>query len=287
MLHHERLQTHDDVATACSAFRQGDVLEDVIVGFTANDRHAITGVARDQATSSTTAGQQVVSTRLPFAILTSQICDIRNPKRMRIRPFLTVARVMDATEEFDAGNLGNIKRGRIGDIVPLTGTYFASEKALWVADLRLESSIERGMLVGRTPIPGFSNEKGFLDFQRQLAAVRGRNAISDPVLQHILRPMQTWLEGHSIDVDLVDEIRIRGYPSLHEATAVELFFLVVDESDPAELQERVSEWSVGVSERLPDGIRLIDAKVVPTSSYTRADEIGTDRIDDLDYLSAE
>src|SRR5215469_10585223 len=141
MLHKDRIRLPSDVVDACTNFRQGDVVEGIVASFTAHRDRPLTDESESRV-SGQTDEFVVVPVSLPYAIITAQTCDVQNAKRMLFRPFLSVARVVDAVTEFDDGRLGHIRKGRFGDLIPLTGAAFAAKDGLWVADLRLESSVE-------------------------------------------------------------------------------------------------------------------------------------------------
>jgi hypothetical protein len=279
MLRRTDLQFSEEVLDASSRFRQGSIIRDIPVCFTANVEHPITLAAREQVSQD----NDIVRINLPFAIITSQTCDLQNRRRIAIRPFIYVARVFDASEEFDASYIGNIIRNRVGDLIRLTGPGL-SNGPVWIADLRVEGGVERGALVGQHPLDGFSDDEGYFQFQRSVSAVRGRNAIDDRVIAEILLPLQSWLKANPTDSDAVEEIRIRVLPSILRANSVELYFLCYDDADPAVIQQSASAWYTTLSARLPADLRLLDVTVTPTSVFTRADEIGTERLD-FDDLS--
>lgn len=61
-------------------------------------------------------------------------------------------------------------RGRIGDLMPLNGPAFTDSDEVWIADLRLEGTIEQGVLVGKDAIDGFRNDdRVMLSNERDLA----------------------------------------------------------------------------------------------------------------------
>jgi hypothetical protein len=279
MLRRGDLQYDASVFAASGRFRQGSIVRDLDVAFTSQIPYCITPAAREQVT----AENNLVRVHLAIAIVTSQTCDLQNPKRIGIRPLVTVARVFDATTEFDDGFVGHIVRGRIGDLIPLTASQF-TENGVWVADLRVEGAIERSVLVGKEPEDGFSDDEGYFRFQRSISEIRGRNAVDDRVLASILTPLRDWLESDPERSDLIEEIRIRCLPTILQADSAELYFLVYDDTDPATVQTEASELYATITAGLPDDLSLIDISVLPTSTFSRADEIGTERLD-LDDLS--
>lgn len=245
-----------------------------------NPDYPITSVARREP------GGRVVEIELPHAILTTQTCDLQNQHRIRIRPFVSVARVFDARAEFDAGTLGNIRRGRIGDLIPLSGPTFTQDPgAVWVADLRVEGAVERGVLVEKEVIEGFSSDHEYLTFQRALTSIRNRSAIDDSVLEHVCRPLRTFIGTLPQErLDMIVEIRIRAMPSLLAASAVDLFVLLDDGANQVSFRNDFDNWMSVVRRSLPDHLRLIDVAVTFATAFTRGDEIGTERLD-FDTLS--
>lgn len=271
MLHPDNLSLSPDIVSASVRFRQGNVLENVEISFAFNKRMPITQAAREAA-----EGHDVARVSLPWAIITSQTCDLQNPRRMQVRPFLTVARVFDAATEFDKGNIGHIRKGNIGDLVLLTGACFGD--GTWVADLRCEGLIERGVLIGKDPIAGFSDETGYIDFAQRLGAVRSRGAIDDLVRKTVLAPLHGKLSEGEINVDTLSEIRIRALPRLDAASSVELFLLIEDDVDPAAIESITNKWFEEITAGLPKELVLIDVTVKPVSQFTRSEEIGTERL---------
>jgi hypothetical protein len=73
----------------------------------------------------------------------------------------------------------------VPDDSPLRDRDFVVELAppeldadIWVADLRVEMPLEKGLLVGRDPIEAFRDEAGYIAFANFLARRRGRPALA-------------------------------------------------------------------------------------------------------------
>lgn len=275
MLHRNSLQFSAEAVAASKRFRQGDILQDAPFTYAARFDHGITEHTRQFGNDATVGG---VRADLPLAIVTSQTCDLQEERRIAIRPFVTIARVFDAATEFDPSYLGHIRRNRVGDMIPLTAPQFQVAGQLWVADIRWEATLERSMLIGKTPTPGFADEQGYLDFGRRVAAVRARVAISDPVAQKVLEPLRAAFRAGRIDPDAVDEVRIRCVPSTVEASSVEVHLLIADEADPAEIKETLDAWYTEVVQGLDDTLTFVAAEAYFTSEYSRAHERNTERV---------
>ncbi|MGH7708601.1 MAG: hypothetical protein ACREM6_11850 [Vulcanimicrobiaceae bacterium] len=219
-----------------------------------------------------------VRAEMAVAIVTSQTCDLQEEKRISIRPFVTVARVFNATTEFDKSYLGHIQRHRVGDIIPLTAPAFQREGELWVADLRWEACLERSVMLDKHPIAAFGDEEGSLNFSRRIAGIRARVAISKNVADRILEPLETVFRSGAIDPEVVVEVRILCTPNTVDARTVEVHLLIADDADQMATQETLDTWYVETVERLDDAVTLVSADVYFASEYTRSRERGTERV---------
>jgi hypothetical protein len=65
---------------------------------------------------------------------------------------------------------------------------------VWVADLRIEMPLEKGLLVGRAPIEAFPGEVGYIAFANFLARRRGRPALAS-VFHEVLSATTRRLKG--------------------------------------------------------------------------------------------
>lgn len=54
--------------------------------------------------------------------------------------------------------------------------------ATWAADLRMEVPVEKTFLVGKTPIAGFADERGLIDFADALGRRRDRAALASSLV---------------------------------------------------------------------------------------------------------
>jgi len=60
--------------------------------------------------------------------------------------------------------------------------------------------------------------------------------------------------------------------------------LTRDDVDPETIQDRVNEWRESIRDALPSELVLIDINVEAVSQFTRADGLGSERVD-FDDLS--
>jgi hypothetical protein len=65
---------------------------------------------------------------------------------------------------------------------------------IWVADLRIEMPLEKGLLVGRDPIEAFPDEPGYIAFANFLARRRGRPALAS-VFHEVLSATTRRIKG--------------------------------------------------------------------------------------------
>jgi hypothetical protein len=109
-----------------------------------------------------------------FAILTSQTCDIGEEADVWEFPWVQVAPV------YEIHDTQLLQRDYM---VRLTGPDF--QLAIYVADLRLELPVEKGVIVGVKVRPGFDTEKDAIEFAEVLGRRRQRAAVASGVNTHI------------------------------------------------------------------------------------------------------
>jgi hypothetical protein len=142
-------------------------------------------LAEQQAVSGEGPGLNVVElapdSRLApaFVVLTSQTCDIGEEAEVWEFPWVQVAPV------YQIHDTQLLQRDYL---VRLTGPDF--QLAAYVADLRLELPIEKGVLVGVKTFPGFETEKDAIDFADVLGRRRQRAAVASRVNTHVRETMR-------------------------------------------------------------------------------------------------
>jgi len=111
----------------------------------------------------------------PLGIITTQTCDLDEavPKK----PWFHVAPVVGA-DAFPDGDLASIRGQKYGYLYALPP--IPEKPGMRVADLRVEFPIEKGWLVGTTPIRCLSSLQETRDFARKLGVIRARPALDGP-----------------------------------------------------------------------------------------------------------
>lgn len=167
----------ESVRTAMEPFRQGHMIELPPVFYAADFRYPLFGTTASLAETvpEEERGEDFVDfaeeDRPPFGIITTQSCDLAEERAVPQQPWLAVAPVYEVAA--DSGILGR-------DFI-CTLDHPASERNVLVADVRIEMPLEKGLLVGRSPIESFESEKGYVDFANWLARRRGRPALASVV----------------------------------------------------------------------------------------------------------
>ena len=168
----------DEVLQAVKSFRQGHLIRRPPLFYTSHLGYPIWALSRVIAAENVVpSGEEPASDMLveldpdqrpPFGILTSQDCDITEEDRDPTQPWVQVAPVYRCDE---ASRL--LTRDFIVRLNPPT-----LDDEVWIADLRLEMSIEKGMLVAREPIESFPEEEDYYRLSDLLARRRGRPALA-------------------------------------------------------------------------------------------------------------
>ncbi len=177
-----------EVLAACKNFEQGQLLESVpFAAYWAVPRHQVwhdpnggePAEEEEEKEEQEDGGLAVFTAKQPppFAVITSQSCDIDEFKP--VHAWIQVAPIyrLDSPPEDWAGHL---KRQYL---VRLTADQFKDE--LWVADLRIDWPVEKSVLVGRSPITGFASEGDVIAFAARLGRRRDRAVLSNELAEVI------------------------------------------------------------------------------------------------------
>jgi hypothetical protein len=105
--------------------------------------------------------------RPPFGIVTSQTCDVAEERPEPVQPWIQVAPVYQCDTKDPLLERDFVARLNPPDI---NGDG-------WIADLRIEMAMEKGLLVGTVPIDAFPTEEDYDSFGDLLAYRRGRPAL--------------------------------------------------------------------------------------------------------------
>lgn len=142
----------DGAYEAVDRWRQGHVLDGVpLVALGA--AHALPFWAAGRPTGGDVAGLPVLAVDPPStgkAMVVSQGCDLVK----QAFPFVTVVPVYEASQILSPDQQANARSGGTWHLVHLTSDWAAS--GFWVADLRLETAIDKSFLVPAVPAEAFA-----------------------------------------------------------------------------------------------------------------------------------
>jgi hypothetical protein len=244
------------VTSAAQRFRQGHVLVWNSVAFAAAFAHSVCSVTSEGDGGGN--GYVRVDDAWPYVLITSQTCDICEEGKRRPRmPWVSVVPVYDILPVLRDGQAGLVRQNRIGYLVPLTHQDFQQEGRLWVADLRIEYPLEKGVLVDRDPIEAFAKETDYVYLGDKLAYRRNRPAIDARVRKFIASPFGDWLEKNEAVAANITEVRIRCAPQWDTVEQAQLVILI---GDPAMLEsttESIMSWWDQALGAVPDNLAFL------------------------------
>ena len=177
-------------------FSQGDLIERPPMAFIASPGHPVTSMARqygdvDLESEVFEFGDSSIP---PYGMITTETCDIVEGNTPRPRqPFVLVAPVYNFADRVDGNREKMIRNRRISYLVHLPADSLPD--GLWAVDLRLEVPLEKGVLVGRTPIEVLASDEARRDLADVLAARRDRPVVANKVHDGVVRPLRRWLEN--------------------------------------------------------------------------------------------
>lgn len=122
--------------------------------------------------------------RPPYGIITTQSCDLSEERPDPRQPWLAVAPVYVVPNDSPLRD-----RDFVFQLAPPE-----LDRDIWVADLRIEMPLEKGLLVGRAPIEAFPDEAGYIAFANFLARRRGRPALAS-VFHEVLSATTRRIKG--------------------------------------------------------------------------------------------
>jgi hypothetical protein len=226
-----------EVIDALGDLRQGDVIPwPADTAYITTDEHVLYGETPAGDELPTGAQFAIALDPAPqLAVITSQTCDIDEQGLPRRKPWIQYApmfRTIDAP-----------RRGLY--TWPLGGEQLPDGE--WYADLRIEGSAEKNVLVGVEPIRGFSTEADADAFGRHLGHLRSRPALAnhlvETITEHLRQFRKDTTEGKrkrfrrevvEVRLDITDGSRM-------EPHAVRI--VVLHKGDATvEMQEWFGEW---------------------------------------------
>jgi hypothetical protein len=167
-----------EVIDAARHFQQGDLIEHPPIAYAASLDHPIWSLTRLEAGSGDDQSETEYlglddEDRPPYGIITSQTCDVFEDRPQPLQPWFDVAPVYACPEDSPL-----LKRDFI---YPLDG-FPAPQGDIWVVDLRLSASLEKGVLVGRKPTSPFGgDEQARIDFGVALGRRLARAALAGTI----------------------------------------------------------------------------------------------------------
>lgn len=230
----------------------------------------------------------------PLAMILTQTCDLQNPNKIRAIPLINVAPVYNAYKYVDESQYYLLKRPRpFAYLVKLSPPGFAENKEgdmCWVADLRFDMPIDRAFLLRRDPIQGFATDDDYLEAGKAVALYRGRAAIDDRVLEHVLDPLGKMIKSDRELRKQILEVWIKCAPSSLQANRVRVQ-LLVEAGDRESVGDKVAEWYSAnfMPEFVPKqlGITVLQPTVELLSEFGREKMRGALEVRDFGNLSAE
>lgn len=233
-----------EVFDALSQFRLGDLIEDPPLPF-----H---GVAAGELWCPSDGSRPKVdgaveSLRAPYGIITTQTCDIVERAPAGQRPFIQISPV------FELDDIEQVSSAL--HLVPLTSK--ALEGGPWVADLRLETAVEKSILTARTPVRAFRTEDEEIQFGELLGRMRDRAALHDAINAVLYR---AWRKRRSNNKNRAKRL----FENLHaiglvveqgtrlEPIAIQCHFIGASRMVDAEDQEWIEKWWDVASEAAAD-----------------------------------
>jgi hypothetical protein len=240
----------EGLANACARFAQGHLLRGVAPVLVTSDRPAAqwqSSAPEDAARVLTLRGKDLP----PFTIILDQGCDIEKLSA----PFVHLAPVYNLTRYYKANKVEQARSAIYR--YELTASKLEEQLTeeelegqrpkgdqgyLWVADLRLEFPIDKGLLIDRSPIDGFAEAHEALDFGRYLAARRDRPAIPRLIEDVVVRgdagvTAVTMADGTLLSG--VVELRV-SFDHVVVPTSAALLVMTEEENPPADL---VRAWT--------------------------------------------
>jgi hypothetical protein len=234
------------VRAAVAPFRQGHLVETPPFFYAANLEHPVwelSEIARDSDAENDEPEDALLELdpdqRPPYGSITTQTCDLAEERPEPVQPWLQVAPVYQCEP-------GSTLLER-DFVVPLSPPTLPGEG--WVADLRLEMSLEKGYLVGREPLEAFSSESEYDRFGDLLARRRGRPALASVFHEVINVTTRSMKQESSAKRSMARRVRDNVYKlklGIEDGTrlrpvAAKLYVVTQGEAE-AETEEWFAEW---------------------------------------------
>jgi hypothetical protein len=214
-------------------------------------------------------------------MITSQTCDIAGP-RAKKHPFVLVAPVYNIAGHLRGGQENQIRGNLFREFIPLDGPRFIRDGELWAADLRFESSLEKGALLDRAPIDAFASDASYLLCRTKIGRAHFRPAISNNVEKYVLEPLRERWRSGALDPRLVRDFIVKATPKTVAANAVRLYIIVHEGIDPDPIREQYEEWVAELAPSIPEDLQFLGMEVRSPVQFTWADFEGAEIADPME-----
>lgn len=227
-----------EVIEAVARFRLGHVIEEPPLVYARDPRNRVWTPDGEGEGEGTEKVVSVSAEQFPYGIITTQTCDLAEQTRYPRQPFVQLSPVYRYSS--DPAVAADVRKRQY--LVELSGPRFAD--GIWVADLRLEGSAEKSVLVGREPLEAFRDEAEEIAFADTLGRRRDRAALANVVNDVLSRELGTkqsrnrnkakrvWESVYSTRLEVAEGVRL-------DPRAVRLH--VVLHGDPASGDEAIVE----------------------------------------------
>lgn len=161
-----------EVVQAAAEAQQGDLISAPPLGYSASLDYPIWALTRQEATDGPDHDPVHLSLHPDdgpaWGIIVSQTCDVTEDGRASVQPWIEVCPVYETNASETPP-----------EYLHVLDQMQASDGQMWVADLRLTGSLEKGLLVGRERRDPFNgSEDARIDFGVKLGWRRARAALS-------------------------------------------------------------------------------------------------------------
>jgi hypothetical protein len=211
-------------------------------------------------------------------MILSQGCEIVKPQF----PAVTVAPVYEASNILTEHQRQSALAGQTWHLVHISAEW--AREGFWVADLRLEFSVDKSLLLGKAPLEGFAHEASYAKLGERLAALRQRAAVPQPTIDHVITPLREHLTGlreaGGTPLSGVRELRVASnhYTS---PSAVTLFVIA---EDHAAIDAQL--WATAVdaihANAQENGIAVAGPEITTLWDMSAADYLTSHAIQDAD-----
>ncbi len=247
---------------ALAGLDQGDVIEGLpTFGYFGRKSTAATkGAALLEADPSSIEFVEALPAPDAWIVLT-QSCDIAEEDRPKpMFPFISVAPVYHDgpggdRPAFEVDNIG------VAYLVRLTGPRF--EGGTWVADLRYQQSIDKGLILGAPISKGFATADQAREFARRLAEFAMRPAFEKEIVECIVKPLRTYFRRReTVRRAMRETARLRELRLRVSGTDAELVVVLEDNGDVDSARATLENWYHKASQDCAKaGINLLGPRI--------------------------